>query len=639
MRATKNRPIKDTPIQLDMLIQLVNTNLPYFQSLWENAKENERYNRGRSWTDKEQRDIESQGRNAYSIALVSSKLNIIKGEQKKNKTMWKVEASFDPNDEVKAHLATLRLKDIANQNNFQFVKNEIFDVGVGVAPVPVYICYEKDNDYNDTIRIKKLDYRDVIWDSNANDYEKNTAVFWAISQKVYRYQLEKDYGMELAKNVNAGQEFLFGRDKLDYFITFNKDGKRDLDIINKITHFHKVIRDYYLVIFQGEVVHEARSKKEADEYLKMLLIPYLNAPFPEPPPYSIVKAPREKIDKYVYTYSEILEYEELPYDKAPVSLYSCFSLYNENWTMTDLLKDAQKFLDRLIAQIDYSFGVDVKNGFTIDVTKLDKSEDPDKVIDKIKEGDLIKTNGSQAIEPIPSSGANPQWQGMAGIMQSIIEDIGGGRSFQGLQEGNAESGRAILAKQQQGELITSLFSHNLIRFEKDLGEKILMLEQYNTNTDYTIKVHGGALDERIIQLLQQEQMYQPSVINEGTGYIKMNGLMNWLNNSRYELVVSYEVLTDSEREKRLNELLMLEQMRPGVIPTEIFLEYLPMEWSLKNKIIKSIQQQQMMQQELQNREIQKEDAELDLKQQKINTDKAKVLQLTKKELDNKKKSS
>lgn len=639
MRATKNRPIKDTPIQLDMLIQLVNTNLPYFQSLWENAKENERYNRGRSWTDKEQRDIESQGRNAYSIALVSSKLNIIKGEQKKNKTMWKVEASFDPNDEVKAHLATLRLKDIANQNNFQFVKNEIFDVGVGVAPVPVYICYEKDNDYNDTIRIKKLDYRDVIWDSNANDYEKNTAVFWAISQKVYRYQLEKDYGMELAKNVNAGQEFLFGRDKLDYFITFNKDGKRDLDIINKITHFHKVIRDYYLVIFQGEVVHEARSKKEADEYLKMLLIPYLNAPFPEPPPYSIVKAPREKIDKYVYTYSEILEYEELPYDKAPVSLYSCFSLYNENWTMTDLLKDAQKFLDRLIAQIDYSFGVDVKNGFTIDVTKLDKSEDPDKVIDKIKEGDLIKTNGSQAIEPIPSSGANPQWQGMAGIMQSIIEDIGGGRSFQGLQEGNAESGRAILAKQQQGELITSLFSHNLIRFEKDLGEKILMLEQYNTNTNYTIKVHGGALDERIIQLLQQEQMYQPSVINEGTGYIKMNGLMNWLNNSRYELVVSYEVLTDSEREKRLNELLMLEQMRPGVIPTEIFLEYLPMEWSLKNKIIKSIQQQQMMQQELQNREIQKEDAELDLKQQKINTDKAKVLQLTKKELDNKKKSS
>jgi hypothetical protein len=634
MRATVNKPIENTPLSRDMLIQLATTNLPYFQKLWENAKTNEMYNKGESWTSKEISDIELQGRNAYSVALVASKLNIIKGEQKKNKTMWRVEAASDPNDEVKSALATLRLKDIAKQNNWNYVKNEVFDIGIGVAPTPVHICIEKDNDYNDVIKLKKLDYRDVIWDSNAKDYERNESVFWAVSQKVYRYQLEKDYDMSLVDTLNPGQEFLFGRDKLDYFITFNKQGKRDLDIINKITHYHKVIRDYHLVIFQGEVVHEARSKKEAEEYLKMLLMPYLESPFPEPPPYSIVKAPREKVDKYVYTYSQILEYEELEYDKVPISMYSCFTLYNESWTMTDLLKDSQKFLDRLLAQIDYSFGVDVKNGYTIDVNKLDKSENPDTVLDKIRSGDLIKVQGSQAIEPIQSAGANPQWQGMMGIMQSVIEDIGGGRSFQGLQEGNAESGRAILAKQQQGELMTSLFSHNLTRFDKDLGEKILMCEQYNSNAEYTMKVHGGALDERVVALLQEEMIYQPSPINEGTGYIKMNqpgNLTSWLNNARFELTVTYEVLTESEREKKLNELLMLEQLRPGLIPTEIFLEYMDMDWSLKRKIIETIEQQQQQQAQMQDRQLKTEDAYLGLEQQKVNVDKAKVLQLTQKE--------
>jgi hypothetical protein len=285
--------LKETPFTKDMLMQMYISNLPHFEKIWEGASVNEMYNRGKSWTDKEIKQVEAQGRNAYSIPLIASKLTIIKGEQKKNKTVWKVEAASDPEDEPKAVLATMRLRDIGRQNNWQYKKNEVFDSGIGVCHTPVQICIEKDNDYNDVIKLKIRDYRDIIWDSNSKNYERDDAVFMAVSDKVYRYQLEADYKV----SAQPSQEVLFGREKIEYFVTSNHNGDRPFDIVNKITHYHKVMRDYWKIIFMGECIYESRSKKEAEEYLRMLLAPYLNSD-EEIPVHSIVKAKKEKLDKY-----------------------------------------------------------------------------------------------------------------------------------------------------------------------------------------------------------------------------------------------------------------------------------------------------------------------------------------------------
>lgn len=631
MKIAKGQYLTETPLTKEMLMDLFVSNLPYFERKYKLAKTNEMYNRGDSWTPDEVREIENQGRNAYSIPLTASKLTYIKSEQKKAKTIWKVEAATDPQDEVKAELATLRLRDIARQNNWQYKKNEVFDSGVGICATPVQICVEKDNDYNDVIKLKIRDYRDVIWDSNAKDYERNEAVFWAVSDKIYRYQIEKDYGVKLS----AGQDLLFGREKIEYFISNNKNGVQELDIINRITHYHKVLRDYWLVIIEGEVVYEAKSQKEAKKHLNAQLQPTAETRA-ELPPHSIVKAPREKIDRYVYTYDGILEYEEMDISKAPISLYSAFTYLNDSWTMTDLLKDPQRFLDRLIAQIDYSFGVDVKNSYEINVSKLAKGETPTTAINKLNAGnEYISVNENGAIVPIQSQGANPQWQGMAGIMQSIIEDVSGGRAFQGLQESAGESGRAILAKQQQGQLIASLFADNLNRFDKDLGEKILALEQLISKNEYVMKVHGGALDERMVEMLMNEGIYKPSEIGEG-GYIKMNqdNKLSWLNNARFELVVTHETLTEADREKRFAELTMLNEMMPGIVTPEVFLEYTDISYANKNKILQAYQSRLQAEAEAIQTENAVKQAGVQQSQEKINLEKAKFLQGT---IDNKNK--
>lgn len=593
----------ESPLTVEQLTMMHAVNFAYFDKLWRSGEENERYISADPFTDQEKQDYSNEGRFPYSVPMIPHKINTIVASEKDSRTTFKIEAVSDPMDEPKAELATIRLKNIEQKTGLKYIESDVFLSGVGVKYGVIALRIEQDDAGNNVIVFDEVDYKDFIWDCNARKYEKDDAVFMAEMKRVYRFQLDIDYP-DIDKQY-SGQVDLWanGRQWAEYFVTTSAK-RDDLDVITKFTHYQKVMRDYYCVFFKGEKVAEERSKKDAEDILKMLKLPSLVQGLPEPPAF-IEKAPKPRMDKYVFTYTDILEYEETELDFFPYTIYQAFQFKDKIWCMTDVLKSPQIFLDRTIAQIDYSFGKDVKDGFEVVVPKLADGITAEEAVRRAKNGEGVPVLASGSISWIQRNSIDPQWLSIYEVMLSLAEDVSGGRSFSGLQDSAGESGVAIKQKLIQGEKIASLFIDNKFRMKRDLGKKALnMLALFDT-APYAMKVLGGALTPEMLQLLMMQNIYKPSEITQGVGYAKMNqpgnplSSMEWLKDRDFELQVVEEQLSESQRQMKYQMYLMAEQRDQSLLmsPTwrRLKLEVMDIPYSDRQKILAEFEQQMMEQ--------------------------------------------
>ena len=541
----------EAPLNVQELCLMYIQNFGYFDKLWRRGEENERYISADHHTDEDKRDYANDGRYPYSVALTAQKINTIMASDKENRTSFKVEAISDPNDEIKAEIAGLRLKNIEARSGLKYIESDVTLSGVGVI-YGVTAIRTKLNDAGDTeIYLEEVDYKDFIWDANAKTYEKHDAVFMAEKTRAYRYQIEADYPDIDFNNPGLG-DWWNGRSFVEYFISTNL--KMEYDLITKFTHYQKVLRDYYCVFFNGEKVAEYRDKADADDILKRLKMPFLLQGLPEPPAF-VEKKRKTKMDKYVFTLNDILEYEETELDFFSYSIYQAFQFKDKIWSMTDVLKSNQIFLDRLVAQMDYAFGRDIKDGFEVVVPKLMDGISAEEAVRRAKAGEGVPVMMAGSIKWIDKNSLDPNWITVYSIMMDLGNDLGGGRSFAGLEDSSGESGVAIRQKMMQGEKIASLFIDNKFRSKRDLGTKLVKMVGLYDTAPYIMKVLGGSLSDEMIQVLQQQNLYTPSQFNQGVGYIKMNQQnqltkMEWLNNAEFELTVTEETLSESRRQQK-----------------------------------------------------------------------------------------
>ena len=559
------------PLQPRDIINLYDQSFPVFQDYWDKAEENERYKRVENFSDAEKAQIEGQGRQAYAIPLIASKVNQHLSHQIKNRTEWRLEALQDRNDEVKAQVGNVQFRDLEHRCDMIHLESDVFDSGVSVlfGASEIYLDYDKD--LNPVPAVKELDYRDVMWDANSVAYNKDEDALWmAKMTKVSRLQIREEYGDEAAKVL--AQDFdNYGRKNEVYYLAKNKD--RDYDVITLFTHYHKVLRKYHLVLFNDYanlhgkkdqlVALKTRSKKEADRYLRELEIPYLTRGL-ELSEKNGIEIKRELgIDKYVLTYNKILEYEETEYPHFPIHIYHSYFYKGKFWTLTDVLKSAQRFIDRYLAQIDYSFGTDIKSAYEINVNLLADGLTLEDALEALHQDGYIPVKANGAIKSLRGAGINPQWVNMIQVMQSYLEDLAGGRSFQGLSESKDESGKAIKLKQEQGAGLAALFVDNLNRWKRDLGKKLLWWFQKYDTAERVIKVGGTQMNPQVLQTLQQLGVYQPSG-RLGSGYLRINTPLTHLRDAEFELKVTEAQLSETAKERRLGQLALLGQMNPNM---------------------------------------------------------------------------
>ena len=572
------------------------------------------------------------------MSIAATKLGIISSTQQKSRTQFRVEAAVDPGDEIKAELATLMIRDVERRSKFKYIESEVFDSGKDVIYGAAEVYLDHSN-MSPEIRVRKLSYRNVVWDVNNETYDiSEDSLFTAKIDRMYRYQLKAEYG-KIIDEVSENNDD-WGREKTSYFVSTDKEGLKDFDIISKITHYQKVIRTSYYVLhpdsrkllgLSGQVADKFDTKKEAERRLRELNIPYIaNGLDIEG---SVESKDDVGYDKYVFADRKILEYEKTDLPSSPIKVYKCFTFENDFWSFMDMLKSPQIFMDRLFSQIDYTFGTDIKNVYQLNVNALADKETPESATRKAAiTGGVIQTNSNElAIQSIPSKGINPQWLQVAEIMQSFVEDFAGGRSFQGLGEGSGESGKAINLKKQQGTLIAALMLDNLSRWKQSVGEMILWFEQEFDTAERQIKIQGDELTPEMLQLLQQDGIFTPSQINPEKGFVNVNkGGIPFLKDAEFELVVTEASLTDSEKEFKWFSMLEAGRSIPilqnSIQYAMMLLKYNPDITSKdRNALIQELKQMQQAQAEAAKKESEREDAKVQLDAAKVMAD-AKVNQ-------------
>ena len=597
----KQTEIKNAQLDLHSLLQFHDAVIPFFEKIWSEGEDNERRWLAESWSDDLKQKHAEQGRQSFSMSLILSKLKTILGVQKQARTSWKVEA-MTRDDETKAILATLKLKHVEKMNKWKYLESEIFDAAIGVkfGATETYIDYAN---YFPEVRIKKIPYNNLIWDINARSSNvKDDALWMSKVEPMYRHAFEKEYKTENVIEKSAGS--FKGREDISYYVTRNVEGNNDYDIIKVFTHFQKAVRTYYCVVFEdpqaiiGEniIIKDFDNKKEAQAYLMQLNIPYLMQN--QDMIGTIERKERVMLDKYVFTYDTLIKYEQTDLEFFPFDVLFAMRYEERFISVMDFLKSPQIFIDRLWSQIDYSIGTDLKKIIEVDETALSEHNPPEKALKIMSKGGVLfkKGLGRRLIEITEGRGTAPQTFQIAGILQSYLEDMAGGRAFQGMSEGSAESGRAISLKQQAGMMFAINYLDNLSRFKQDLGENILWHYKKYGSMAETLKVQAGELTPEMLQLLEQNSIYAPSQINKKAGYITLNKPENeltFLKDAEFELLVTEVPLDETARQTRLSQMLEAEKVDPILVQSPAWraakLELLNVDTDIKQKVIEEVQ--------------------------------------------------
>ena len=615
----KKDPIKDgdTPLNHSQLIHLHSQVLPKFEQIWQEGERNEGRWMGDNWNQSQRAKIRRQKRQAYSLAILASKLRYISATQKQLRTSYVVEPVSDPNDEIKAQLATLQMRAVENRSNAKYVDSHTFESGLAVK----YGVRKVGMDTSSIMpRVKSysIDWKNFVWDTNAREYDiKVDALFEAEVEKLPRIYLERVYGKDRISGIAGQTHTAFsGRNKLSYFVNFTKDSgsPKPYDMISLFKHYQKTTRTFYYVLFQDSakqhslnspVVGKYSSSEEANQVLRTLNV--TNALNGLPEEGEVIDRDEVRIDKYEFTYNGILHYEETDLEQFPYDVYFAMKFEDKFASYQDFLNDPQLIIDRMWAQIDYSLGKDIKNVYQGNKKALDPSETPASAERKASEtGGVIWTKTNEKVfQAIESQGANPQWVNAIQLMVTYLEDMTGGKTFKGGAEGKSQSGKAISKLQEAGSVMVSAFLDSFNQFKKAHGENILWWIREYENEEDTIKVSGGALSPQMRQLLEEDGLFEPSKKEDGTGFVTLNqGGISYLKDAEVELLVREEGMTETMREKRYIQLKSAGQDNPLLVqsPTynKLLMESMDLNHQDKEKISEEVeqlrkQQQQMMQ--------------------------------------------
>jgi hypothetical protein len=638
----KTGEVGETPLNHTQLIHLHSQVLPKFEQIWIEGERNEGRWMGDNWNQSQRAKIRRQKRQAYSLAILASKLRYISATQKQLRTSFVVEPISDPNDEIKAQLATLQMRAVENRSNAKYVDSHTFESGLAVK----YGVRRVGMDTSSIMpRVKSysVDWKNFVWDTNAREYDiKKDALFEAEVEKLPRVYLERIYGKENITGTAGQTHTAFsGRNKLSYFVNFVKDASEPMpyDMISLFKHCQKTARTFFYVMFQDSanqhslnspVIGKYRSSEEAHQVLRELNIS--NAMHGLPEEGEVIERDEVRIDYYEFTYNKILYYEETEWEMFPYDVYFAMKFEDKFASYQDFLNDPQLIIDRMWAQIDYSLGKDIKNVYQGNRKALDSSETAQSAERKASEtGGIIWTKSNEKVfQAIQSQGANPQWVNAIQLMVSYLEDMTGGKTFKGGAEGKTQSGKAISKLQEAGSVMVSAFLDSFNQFKKAHGENILWWIREYENEEDTIKVSGGALSPEMRELLQQDGLFEPSKKGDGTGFVTLNqGGISYLKDAEVELLVREEGMTETMREKRYLQLTQAGQDDPLMVQSPTFrrlrLEAMDIAHTDKEKIIEETEKMKQQQEQMAQAQMQMEAEKNKMQYGKDPLDQAKVV--------------
>lgn len=598
---TKEKEDKKTLIS--ELVQTHDVAIAEFEPIWKQGYENQRYRRGINWTDKEKKAHKNEDRHPYAIALTAAKFNRHLAEQRANRTQWKAGGRGEE-DELQAELDTQAFKYVEDINKFKYTESEIYEDGLGKKYGAILIEQDYGKNPQGDVCLKRWYFDQVLWDVNSRAYDLNEdASFidrfeWYTRDQVMQMYPEKKETLKTARSQIETDNTT--RRKLVNYLRRDK-GKDLLKVIWRQQKEYKKIWKVIPLTAEGET-KEFDTLKEAEGYvngiaqLAMNIDPTLATAEQLTMAAGIKKNFRIKdivqtqIKEICWTGFDILEEKIIDWtDKYTIIPFFALNDDGYYFNLIDIVKDPQRGFDRLFSMIDKSMAKNIKgNNYQIIQGMVDPVviANLDYHIKKMVEGGhILPVNKENAITPIGTQTNINLEVTMVEMLKSLIEDLFGGNTFQGLDSKRKQTATEASLQEKAARLGTFLFIDNLMRWKNLVGEVVYDCILNTYTYEMKLAISGEALSKKMQQTLTEADIYKMSDNYDNQGYLTYNKGGQRLRQNKMNVMVNEVEMSDTMRVLQYEQLKEFSADMVSVggqpVPPELLLKVSNIDPTLK----------------------------------------------------------
>lgn len=599
-------------------------------NLREKALEDTRFANDEQW-DK-QTEQEREGRPTLTVNKVAGTLKQIRGDQRQSRPQIKVRPVDSGADPELAKILNGLIKNIEYVSGADAAYDTAFDQAIegGWGFFRIDTDYSGEDTFDQDLLIKRITNPFSVYIDPSYTEADACDIQWAfITETMEKDEFEAQYPDEEGSDWDSGmgEEYSDWWTKesirvAEYF--YKEPVKKKLYMLeNGDTMDESMIEENSMEVKQFEVEGEKRNfiifyDDETDDDGEAI-----------PKGYAAVEKEREvKTYRVMWcklTADKILEGPtEKPGKYIPIVLVAGEEAYiNGKRHLKSAhrhARDAQKVYNWMVSTAVETVAMAPKQPFIATPEQIEGHEQQWNVAHR-RPMPYLQYNHIEGLQPpsrqagaVPDSGATQERMQAADDIKATtgIYDASLGA------QGNEQSGRAIQARQMQGDISTFVFMDNLVRAMRHAG-RILV--------DYIPYIYDG---ERIIRILGPDGTEQFAEINKTvmdpqSGQVQT---MNDVTQGKYDVTIDTGPAYQTQRAEAAKQMLEFVKTMPQMAPMLIDLVAKNMDWPGADEIyerLQQIQQQQMGGEQQpdpqQQMDLQKAQAEIEKKKAEIAKDK------------------
>lgn len=618
-------------IDIDKVYEDARKSHRYLSKVFKAIKKDFEYALGKQWKDADVRQLETAGVKALTINKIRPLIKLITGIERQSRSDYKAYPE-GTEDEILAEVSTRLVKNVSKTSRLKNKLSDTFKEGVigGMCYIEPYLDYTEDL-LNGEMKFRKIEGKRILFDPAAEEYDLSDGKYlikltFGLTEEDLLTLFPED--KEKIDSISKGNIDLSiqSDDDKHQALDYPKDGDTitDIGVIGKtydlVEYYYKnPINIYYVLSKSQGVVGQFEDKKQAELVIAQSQI--IDATI-------ITKRTYEIRLKQIVGDVEFLDVRADTYPRWKG--YPIFPFFSERMTVdiedTDLLiqgvtrslVDLQEEYNKRRTQELRHLNSSVNSGMFIPKDALDN-----------KNKKLMKEFGSSPgvqieYDPEKTGGVTPQnWriqptqlsQGHAQLAAENAQDIkeAGGVNPDLLASDNTDqSGRSKLIQQRQGLVMVQEMLDNYTQTKEMIGRFILS----QLSEIFTVETAMKVLGDKFLS----DNFKKPKFDMEGNPQLDDNGQLQTEPDVQGARALVNQVLNDSSLGKydvtigegTYNETIQLanfitlsEMAEKGIpIPADVLVEESLLSANQKEKILKSISQQNIQQAKLQQSQSQ-----------------------------------
>ena len=534
-----------------------------------------KFRSGEQWPDKIKNDRENDPEGARPC-LVLDKLNQyinqVKNDQRQNKPSIKVRPVDDGGDKEVAEVFQGIIRHIEDASNAEVAYDTAFEAAVdgGFGYWRIVTEYADELSFDQDIRIKRVRNRfSVLLDPERQEADGSDAKFAFVFEKLTRDEFEKLY-----PDAEIG--------------SFEADGKLFPDWcfedgVIVAEYFHVEPEDVAIVLLQDGTIMPKEEYEAENAPSEAWLNPVLKK--------QVVKERTTQVNRVKWcklTYSEVLEEKEWAGKYIPIVevVGNELDIQGER-VLSGLVwsaRDAQRMYNYGASAFVETVALAPKAPWVAEEGQIEGYEEVWRTSNRrnlavlpykarLEDGTLVPAPQRQPMPGVPVG-----WQQVLGNMEHDIQGSIGMYNASLGERSNEKSGRAILARQREGDVATFHFIDNLSRSMRHTGRILIDLipKIYDTARIARILGEDGeseavALDPSLPVPVQRQR-----VVDE-RGQESIKKIYN-LGVGRYDVTITVGPAYTTKRQEAAEAMIQVVQASPNLMSIIGDLMFRNMDW-------------------------------------------------------------